>query len=435
LSVPSLTLGVGHEVQGVRDDGSTMTLDLRLAEWQSVTTKMYTSILRDITAGILIEQQLAQSHKIEVIGRLTSGMAHDFNNILAVAIGNLDLLAEHYADDALPIEITESLFALTGGAALVQRLLAFARRQPLQSQPTNLKVVINALMPLLLRTISAQITIDVAIRDDLALVLVDPIQFENALLNLVLNARDALSQGGKVTIACENFSMDEFSAEAYHTAIGQYVIVAVSDNGHGIPADILSRVFDPFFTTKPVGTGSGLGLSMVFGFVKQSGGVCHIYSEVGIGTTVRLYFPAALDATLPLPVMVDDSDSALFGNERILVVEDTAAARSVAERVLRSLGYHVDSVSDSAEAIDLLELGRYDMLFTDIIMPGPMDGLALAKYVHGRYPAMKIVLLSGFSVTLSADVTALDAVYVTKPYRKSVLAKLLRQQFSESQTV
>ena len=422
-------IGIGRETQGKRKDGTTIAIDLAVTEWRTGDEQLFTAIVRDISDRRHMEHQLIQSQKMEAIGQLTGGMAHDFNNILGVVIGNLDMLADRFPDGS-PEELTDATTAATAGADLIQRLLAFARRQPLQPKLMYLNEIVEELIPLLRRIIGGQIQMETLNDGDLWPVVADPAQFENALLNLVINARDAMPNGGKLSIECRSHSIDHDSATEYDIPEGAYTTLVVSDTGTGIPKDILPRVFDPFFTTKPPGSGSGLGLSMVFGYAKQSGGMIRIYSEVGKGTSVRLYLPSVVNGVNAAEEPVDVDTSNLHGNERILVVEDTPAARVVAQRILTSLGYTVRVASDATEAMLIIDSGEhFDMLFTDIVMPG-MNGIALAETVHPRHPRMKILFASGFSRTPTEDIAMLNATYITKPYRKIDLALTLRNIFN-----
>lgn len=425
-------IGAGREVQGKRKDGAVIAIDLAVSEWQSADNEqLFTSILRDITARKHIEKQLVQSQKMEAIGHLTGGMAHDFNNLLGVIIGNLDMLAEQFPHGT-PEELTDAITASMAGAELVQRLLAFARRQPLQPKVMYLNEVVENLIPLLRRIIEGHIEVVTIYDPTLLPIIADPGQFENAAFNLVVNARDAMPNGGTITIECRSVFIDEHSAVEYDVPCGQYATLIVSDTGVGIPKEILPLVFDPFFTTKGPGQGSGLGLSMVFGYAKQSGGLIRIYSEVGKGTNVRLYFPTITDAEARNGHDKIEVDTNSFhGSERILIVEDTQAARIVAERILVSLGYTVRSAQNASEAMLIINSGEvFDMLFTDMIMPG-MDGIALAHEVRKQHPLIKVLFASGFSLTPAKDILELGATYITKPYRKIDIASMLRNIFDQ----
>jgi PAS domain S-box-containing protein len=421
-------------VDGLRKDGSMIELDLSIAEWFAEGEKQFTGIVRDNTERRQIERQLVQSQKMEAIGQLTGGMAHDFNNLLGIVINNIDLAIESYATpEAIPQEITGALNAAMTGADLVQRMLAFARRQPLQPKVTHLTEVVDEMLPLLRRTIGATVEINVAFDEAVSPVLVDPAQFENAVLNLVLNSRAAMPDGGKILLEIQSQVIDAASADEYDVPAGHYTLIVVTDTGSGISKENLERVFEPFFTTKPVGLGSGLGLSMVFGYVRQSGGVIRIYSELGRGTTIRIYLPNIHTGTIPVEKAPPPDIATLRGNARILIVEDVEAARNLAKRIVSELGYTVQTAADALAALALLDAGeRFDLLFTDIMMP-EMDGEALAKIVRQRFPDIKILFASGFSLISSETIDTLKARYITKPYRKVELAQTLKQMLTEKE--
>jgi PAS domain S-box-containing protein len=422
-------IGIGREVVGKHKNGENIMIDLAVAEWWNGDERMFTGVLRDISDKKRIEKQLIQSQKMEAIGQLSGGMAHDFNNILGVVVGNLDLLIEYFPDGP-PEELTDAIEASNAGADLVRRLLAFARRQPLIPKTIQLDDIVKSLLPLVGRMIGDKIIIETHYDEKVAPVVADPAQFENALLNLIINSRDAMPEGGKLIVECRNQTIDQHSATEYDIPEGAYTTLVVSDTGTGIPTEVLSHVFEPFFTTKPPGSGSGLGLSMVFGYAKQSGGVVRIYSEIGKGTSVRLYLPSSINKAEEEPQDLELDDSKLHGNERILVVEDSPSALAVAHRILLSLGYSVRLAKNAIDAISLIDAGeQFDMLFTDVVMPDSMNGVELAKLMKQRFPLMKILFSSGFSVTSQGDIDDLGAIYITKPYNKLQLARTIRGMF------
>lgn len=417
-------IGRGREVRGKRQDGTSFEIDLAVAEWFNGNEQLFTGILRNISDRKHIEQQLIQSQKMEAIGQLTGGMAHDFNNILGVVIGNLDMLEERF--EQTPEELTDALVASMAGAKLVQQLLAFARRQPLQPKIIFLNEVVESLIPMLSRVIGGAIEIETHFDANLWPVVADPTQFENALLNLVINARDAMPNGGKLLIECCAHTMDRHSSIEYDVPTGTYTTLIVSDTGTGIPSDILERIFDPFFTTKAPGMGSGLGLSMVHGYAKQSGGLVRVYSEINQGTTVRLYLPSATEEDT-----INSETGGLHGTERILIVEDTSAARVVAERILLSLGYTVRVAGNANEALSIIcNEEPFDMLFTDIVMPG-ISGIQLASQIRQQHPMIKILFASGFSRTPLEEIERLGATYINKPYSKIDIATMIRNIFNK----
>ena len=388
-------------------------------------------IVRDITRRKQVEAQLRQAQKMQAIGQLTGGIAHDFNNLLAIIMGNLELLHEQLtAQPELHELAQQALGATDRGAKLTQRLLAFSRRQPLLAQPTDLNKLVLGMLDLMRRTLGANIRIETALAGDLEQTLVDPAQFENALLNLVINARDAMPQGGRLKLTTANVPIEVDEAAA-HTEVrpGPYVMLAVSDTGVGMTPELLERAFEPFFTTKETGKGSGLGLSMVYGLVKQSDGHITIHSEPGLGTTVRLYLPQiAQPVQAPTEPRASDTSSRGQG-QIILVVEDDADVRQFAVSALRGLGYTPLQAADAETALRVLEaMPQISLLFTDIVMPGEMDGVRLAAEAQRRYPGLRVLLTSGYTEHApigSGELT--EAVEVlAKPYRKADLGRKLR---------
>jgi signal transduction histidine kinase/FixJ family two-component response regulator len=374
--------------------------------------------------------QLRQAQKMEAVGQLTGGIAHDLNNILTVITGTIEILAEAVAERPELAAIAQMIDEAAGrGADLTQRLLAFARKQPLQPREVDVNTLVIEASSLLRPTLGEQIEVHLMLATDASHALIDPSQLTNAILNLALNARDAMEGGGKLIIETSNVVLDESYANANHEVIaGPYVMVAVTDSGHGIPAGILDNVFEPFFTTKDVDKGSGLGLSMVYGFVKQSKGHIKIYSEVGHGTTVRIYLPQATGLAQPAQE-VASAASIEGGHETILVVEDDELVRTFAVGQIQSLGYHTLAAVNAAEALLVIDgAEEIDLLFTDMIMPGRMNGRQLADEALKRRPSLKILFTSGYSNEVIIHHGHLDAgvLLLAKPYRKSDLARMIR---------
>ena len=386
-------------------------------------------VCQDITEREAAAAQLRQAQKMEAVGQLTGGLAHDFNNLLAITIGNLDLAADELPEGSATREaVDEALAAALRGSELTRQLLAFSRRQPLAPQTIDLNQLISRFSTLWHRTVGAEVTIRLDLAQDLWLTTVDPAQVESAMLNLVINARDAMPGGGRITVETRNVrfapggASDEDEADGEP---GEYCVIAVSDNGSGMSPDTVARAFEPFFTTKGVGKGSGLGLSMIYGFAKQSGGQVKIYSETGHGTVVRLYLPRARDEAAAA-VSVEAVDLPRSCSERILLVEDDEGVRRVAARQLEELGYEVLVATDAGHALSLLGDAQVDLLFTDIVMPGGMSGVELADRVRARYPKMRVLFTSGFTQPGTLGLDAGDAL-LSKPYRKLDLAVRLRQ--------
>jgi PAS domain S-box-containing protein len=391
------------------------------------------SIVRDVTDLRVIEGQLRQAQKMEAIGQLTGGIAHDFNNLLTVILSNADSLAEELGDNpdlrALA-EITRT--AAERGAELVNNLLTFARRQTLEPQSVDINKLLAGNYCLWRRALDEGIDIKIIEGIELWQAVVDPVQLESALLNLALNARDAMPNGGKLVIETSNTDVDVSSGNnSDKAAPGRYVQLCVSDTGTGMSKDVAARAFDPFFSTKEVGKGTGLGLSMVYGFMKQSGGHIEIYSEIGLGTTFRIYLPVSADAELPKIVAATRGDP--IGMETILAVEDDDLVRANTERVLRSLGYKLLIASNGPAAMTFLERDDHiDLLFTDVVMPGGMSGRQLAEEACAMRPSLKVLFTSGYTdnpLIHHGRHGRLDpgVHLIRKPYRKWDLALKLRQ--------
>jgi signal transduction histidine kinase/ActR/RegA family two-component response regulator len=384
-------------------------------------------VFRDVSEAKEMERQLRQSQKLDAIGQLTGGIAHDFNNTLTVITGTIEILAEGVADRPDLYAIAKLIDqAADRGADLTKHLLAFARKQPLQPHNIDVNSMVIEAANLLRPTLGEHIEIEAKLADDADFAHIDASQLSTALLNLAVNARDAMPNGGKLTLETRNVTLDEAYAHANaEVRPGPYVMVAVSDTGVGIPAKLIDKVFEPFFTTKEIGKGTGLGLSMVYGFVKQSNGHIKVYSEEGHGTTIKLYLPrgtAKLDVILtPVPLA--------GGRETIFVVEDDDMVREFLVTQLHSLGYKTVTAASGAAALAKVDNGvAFDLLFTDVIMPGGINGRQLADEVAKRLPSMKVLYTSGYTENAIIHHGRLDAgvLLLAKPYRKADLARMLR---------
>ena len=376
------------------------------------------------------EAQVRQAQKMEAIGQLTGGVAHDFNNLLTVITGTIEILSEAVKDRPQLTQITNMMGAAAArGADLTQHLLAFARRQPLQPRSVDVNALVIEAARLLRPTLGEQIEIESMLAHDSAPALIDPSQLSTAILNLALNARDAMPKGGKLTLETKNVVLDEnYAAMNSEVTPGNYVMIAVSDSGAGIPASLLDKVFEPFFTTKDIGRGSGLGLSMVYGFVKQSNGHIRIYSEEGHGTTVKLYLPQAAGVAVA-PAAEAGISEIERGDETILIVEDDALVREYVVTQISRLGYDTLAASNGAEALAIINgPERIDLLFTDVIMPGGMNGRQLAIESQTRRPGLKILFTSGYTENAIVHHGRLDAgvLLLPKPYLSSDLALMIR---------
>jgi signal transduction histidine kinase len=378
-----------------------------------------------------LNNRLRQSQRLEAIGQLTGGVAHDFNNLLTVVMGNAELLAEQVEGQPTQKMLAEMIVAAASrGAGLTGQLLAFARKQALEPRAVDLNPLVAQLDPMLRRTLGEHIEIELIRAAGLWPALVDPGQLENALLNLCLNARDAMPRGGRLTLETANARLDADYADAQaELKPGQYVMLAVSDTGEGIAPEHQPRVFEPFFTTKDKGKGTGLGLAMVYGFVKQSGGHVSVYSERGQGSTFKLYLPRATSAPPAVASGPNGDVDAVGGTETVLLVEDDEGVRQAAREHLIALGYAVIEAPDGPQAMRLLQQHpEVDLLFTDVVMPGGMNGRALADAARALRPGLRVLYTSGYTENAIVHHGRLDSgvLLLAKPYRRAELARAVR---------
>lgn len=419
------------EVHALRRDGTEFPVELTIQTVETRHGQEFSAFLRDLTEKKGAEAQLRQAQKMEAVGQLTGGIAHDFNNLLTVVIGNLELAGTDDRDDSDRAELTaQALAAAERGAALTHQLLAFSRQQALNPVRTDLNRMIKGMIGLLRRTLGEHIEVDVRLADDLWPELADKAQVESALLNLAINSRDAMPDGGKLTIETGNISIDEEYAGS-HTEVepGDYVMLAVSDTGTGMAPDVAERACDPFFTTKEAGRGSGLGLSMIYGFAKQSRGHLKIYSEIGHGTTIKLYLPRAATAAVEEPVPGEPAGEA-GGSETILVVEDDDAVRRLVVNNLRGLGYRVLEAADGEQAAALLHGAEpIDLMFTDVVLPGGVTGRQLAEEARAQRPELRILFTSGYTQNSIVHQGKLDTgvQLLSKPYHRDDLDRKIRE--------
>jgi len=379
------------------------------------------------------ESQVRQAQKMEAVGQLTGGVAHDFNNILTVITGTIEILGDAVKDRPHLAQITGLISAAAArGADLTQHLLAFARRQPLQPRNTDVNALIVDAARLLRPTLGEHIEIESMLAHDSAPALIDPSQLSTAILNLALNARDAMPDGGKLTLETKNVVLDDsYASMNSDVKPGNYVMIAVSDTGVGIHASLIDKVFEPFFTTKDVGKGSGLGLSMVYGFVKQSNGHIKIYSEEGHGTTVKLYLPQATGVAGVADAVAAEAGLPAFerGDKSILIVEDDALVREYVVTQIRNFGYKTMAASNANEAMAIINgPDIIDLLFTDVIIPGGLNGRQLATEALIRRPGLKVLYTSGYTENAIVHHGRLDAgvLLLPKPYLSSDLARMIQ---------
>jgi len=425
-------IGIGREVRGQRKDGSVFPMDLSVGEAKQDGESVFVGIVHDLSERKHTEEQLVQAQKMEAVGQLSGGIAHDFNNLLTVIVGNAEFLADELKARHDLQRLADSIVqAGERGAELTQRLLAYGRRQTLNPVEIDCNQLVAGMRKLLQRTLSEEIDIKVSLDPELASAFADAGQLENAILNLAINAKDAMPDGGSITITTANIHLDARYAEQHpEVHPGDYAMIAVTDDGSGMPKEILEHVFEPFFTTKDVGKGSGLGLSMVYGFVKQSNGHVAIYSEPGLGTTVRIYLPATATAAERAPSLPAEVDETAAGKETVLVAEDDPFVRAYAVNCLQSFGYRVVEAVDGRDALNKLSGGvSADLLFTDVVMPGGINGWELAVNARKVRPELKVLLTSGYALEALAERGRLPAgaVVLNKPYRKAELARRVRE--------
>lgn len=429
-------IGIGREVIARRKDGSTLPIHLSVSEFMAHGERYFAGIIHDLSSRKDAERALNHAQKMEAIGQLTGGVAHDFNNLLTVIIGNLELLEMNLEETGARELLGEAQEAADLGAKLTARLLAFARRSPLESVAIDLNDLILGLTDLLHRTLGGAVDLSTVLSTHLWMTKADPGQIETAIVNLALNARDAMPDGGTLVLETRNAIIDEdYIARETGLEPGNYVLLSVSDTGHGMEEKIRDRVFEPFFTTKEAGKGSGLGLSMIYGFAKQSGGHVTLYSEVGKGTTFNLY----------LPRLETETDASGGGEPEmpvgdmkggcILVVEDDPRIRRLTRTRLESLGYDVLLAENGPKALSRMEQhdGSIDLIFTDLVMPGGMSGYDLCAIVRERYPTVRLLLTSGYAEeTVHAQKLADERLSILrKPYRQAELARAISDALSD----
>jgi PAS domain S-box-containing protein len=423
----------------VRKDGSRFRADVVVDAIRDAEGRLvgFAKITRDVTQRVQLEEArhaLQHAQRLEAVGKLTGGVAHDFNNILQVIGGCLQLLGMAMAGQPSgQRHLQMALGAVDRGAKLSSQLLAFARRQPLQPYVLNPGRIVRNMEELMRRAVGEHVEVETVASASLWNTMLDPHQLENVVLNLAINARDAMPGGGKLTIELSNTMLDDtYVSAAHEVPPGQYVLLAISDTGTGMTPDVRERAIEPFFTTKGEGQGTGLGLSMAFGFVKQSGGHFRIYSEVGHGTTIKAYFPRALEAeqTLPEPV----ASEVRGGTETILVVEDDPNVQATVVGMLTELGYHVLRADDADMALAVLKAGvRCDLLFTDVVMPGKLKSTEMVRHARALLPDLKVLYTSGYTQNAIIHGGRLDpgVELLSKPYRREMLASKVRQMLGK----
>ena len=429
-------IGIGRKVEAQRKDGTTFPMELAVGEvGKAGKSRIFTGFIRDLSAREKMEEDLRQAQKMEAVGQLTGGLAHDFNNLLTAISGNLEMLEPRLTAGDDRELLKEAQDATELGAKLAQRLLAFGRRVPVRPQPLDLNAVATGLAELLRRTLGEAIAFETVLETNLPLTMTDSGQIENVLLNLAINARDAMPQGGRLIVETRRVELDAvYAAEHFEVTPGEYVMLAVTDTGTGMTEEVQRRAFEPFYTTKGPGAGSGLGLSMVHGFVKQSGGHVQIYSELGRGTTVRIYLPALETTTTSRAKGEPRKIGRGQHRETILIVEDDPRVRRVSLRRLKELGYSVLEAENGPAALAIIERGdAFDLLFTDVVMAGGMSGIELAQKARESRPDLKVLFTSGYAepAVMTQALLAQHAAWLGKPYATQQLDEKLRGLLGE----
>ena len=435
-------LGKTVKIEAIRSDGTEFPVELSLSSIGTTRGEICTATIRDITERLQLENQLRQAQKMESIGQLTGGIAHDFNNMLGVIMGNLDLLHREVTDDPKNSAFIEAAYkGCQRGADITRKLLSFARQESGTPEKINVNDFIEDMEDLIAKALTVKIAVEAHLADDLWEVSTDAGEFEDTLINLSLNARDAMSDGGTLVIETTNKIIDEHYVRLNPgSTTGDHVMISISDTGCGMTSKTIGQVFEPFFTTKELGKGTGLGLSMVYGFVKRSNGYIKIYSEPDKGTTVRMYLPKTIEGTETKEAIYNGLDDELLGgDETILVVDDEEGLLKVAVSYLEELGYKTQTATNGKQALKVLqEQHDIDLLFSDVVMPGDMDGYDLGKEVMKNHPDIKVLLTSGFTAKRESPVDGDVALFdkfsnnlLGKPYNQAELAKAVRQILDE----
>jgi PAS domain S-box-containing protein len=431
-------IGIGREVMGRRKDGTTFPIHLAVSEFEASGQRYFTGIIHDLSDRKNAEEalresewRLAQVQKMEAVGQLSGGVAHDFNNLLTVIGGNLELYMNQ-----LPASVDQRLLndakdAVDMGARLTERLLTFSRQRSLAPVLINLNELTLGMSELLRRTLGETIDFSATLASDLWPVRADVSGIENTILNLAINARDAMPRGGRLIIESQNLSVGEGDSEKL--AVGDFVLLSVSDSGTGMSPETVTRAFEPFFSTKEPGKGTGLGLASVYGFVKQSGGHAEVYSEIGTGTTVNIYLPRDKSISEPFARERPHPSAKPTVERTILVVEDNPLVRRLTVRRVETLGYRVLEADSGPSALKVMRLhGDVDLIFSDVVMAGGMSGLELARTIREERPDQKILLTTGFAeeIARSDSVDALLRI-LRKPYDQARLSQAIENVMTE----
>jgi PAS domain S-box-containing protein len=430
-------IGIGREVSGCRKDGTIFPVHLSVSEFSAEGRRYFTGMIHDLSDRRHVEEALreserrfAQAQKMEAVGQLTGGIAHDFNNLLLIITGNLELLDGLLDREEHKALLKEAHEAAMLGSKLTDQLLTFSRRRHMDVETIQLNDQVIGITDMLRRSLGEDVMLSTALSRDVWAIRADLGQLQSAIVNMAVNARDAMPQGGKLVMETRNIVLDADHAD-FHPELkpGEYVQLSISDTGSGMPPNVRDRAFEPFFTTKEKGRGTGLGLAMVYGFIKQSGGHVTIYSEVGHGTTINLYFPRA-DRTATRAFEEVQGRTDPLASETILVVEDDERVRRLTITRLKMIGYRVLEASDGPKALDILAKGQpVDLVFTDLIMPGGLSGREVAARARELMPGIKVLLTSGYAEELvhGDDLERERLKVLRKPYQQADLVAALRE--------
>ena len=429
-------IDIGRDVEARHRDGRIFPVNLSVGRADLESGAIFVGVLHDLTGRVAAQEALSRSQRLDAVGQMTGGIAHDFNNLLTVIIGNLELMQMQNEEADAPL-LNDALEAAELGSELTARLLAFARKSALAPRSLSLAETCDEMVRMLERTLGNTYEIVSQHEAGQPWVKLDPAQLQTALLNMALNARDAMPTGGTLILQTERVEIDDaYIAQEIDIEPGDYMRLSISDTGSGMSESAQKQAFEPFFTTKPAGKGTGLGLSMVYGFVRQSGGHVTLYSEMGEGSTFALYFPVAADAKNARDGMPSKSAPERGRGQVILVVEDDEKVRRLSMARIKDLGYTPIEACDADEALALLEdFGSVDLLFSDLAMPGSMDGYDLARTVRTRYPDIPVLLTSGYAKQMVAPDAENDHFPILrKPYRLSDLAHASRACLTDQAT-
>lgn len=425
-------MGLGQEIHGRRKDGTLFPVEIGLSHFESAAGQQVLATVVDITDRRLLETQLQQAQKMEAIGRLAGGLAHDFNNVLGVILGLGELgQADLPADDPVQHRLVEIVAAARRATDLTRQMLAFSRQQVMHPRPLDLNAVVGESRDLLAQMIGADVELRLLLDAELGTVRADPTQIAQVLMNLAVNARDAMPSGGTLTFETKNVELDEEYVRIHATGTpGPYVLLAVTDTGHGMDLETRARVFEPFFSTKEEGKGTGLGLATVYGIIKQSGGFVWVYSEPGHGAAFRIYLPQVRDEAQPLDARAADDQAAPTGSETILLVEDQDAVRRMTQELLRRQGYEVLVAASGEEALAIVEShpARIHLVLSDVVMPGT-NGRELAERLQGKRADLRVLFMSGYSngVIRGQGLLDEDVMLIEKPFSAAELGRAVRR--------